>query len=466
VKAVLVDLSGRLLADWAAPYPTRRPRTAWVEQAPEDWLRLALEAMAEFARAHSVSGLRGIGLTGQANTHAFVDAGLAPVRPAIVWQDARAAAEAAELDALVGEAEKLAWFGAPMPIDASHALARMAWVARHEPAAWAATAHVLAPKDFVLARLTGTLAADPLASVGLAGRDLGYVEPLVGLVQGARRRLPDLADPLEAVGTVRAGLPAVPVTLGTMDAWAGMFGVGVAEPGQGMYLSGTSEVLGLISDTRVPTPGVVVFPEWRGLTLHAGPTQAGGASLEWLAGVLGRPVTGLAAPGAIRRDSPLFLPHLEGERAPIWDASARGAFAGLTTRSGPEALALAVMEGVAFSARWVLEALEASGGFRPEALRAGGGGMQADAWCQLRADALGRPLRRVAARHAAALGAAVCAGVGCGAMPSLADAVRDLVREDRVFLPEAGAAALAEERYRVFRTFYEQLRPVNARLAP
>jgi xylulokinase len=467
VKAVLVDLGGRLLGEYAAPYPTGRPRPAWVEQDPDDWVRHAVAALGGFAQGHDLRRLRGIGITSQVNTHAFADAGLAPVRPAIVWQDARAADEAAALDAGVDPADKLAWFGAPMPIDASHALARMAWVARHEPQAWAATARVLAPKDFVLARLTGQLAADPIAAVGLAGSDLRYVEPLIDRVEDARARLAPLADPLEAVGRVRAGLPCagVPVTLGTMDAWAGMFGVGVAEPGQAMYLSGTSEVLGLISATRVPTPGVVVFPEWRGLTLHAGPTQAGGASLDWLAGVLGRPVDTLGAHGAIRRDSPVFLPHLEGERAPLWDASARGAFAGLTTRSGPEALALAVMEGVAFSARWVLEALEASGGFRPEVLQAGGGGMQADGWCQLRADALGRPLRRMAARHAAALGAAVCAGVGCGAMPSLAEAARGLVREDRVFAPEPAAVALADERFGVFRALYEQVRPINARLA-
>ena len=107
-----------------------------------------------------------------------------------------------------------------------------------------------------------------------------------------------------------------------MDAWAGMFGVGVAEPGQAMYLSGTSEVLGLISAARVPTPGVIVFPEWRGLVLHAGPTQAGGAALDWLAGLLGRPAGELAglADEAVRADSPLFLPHLEGERAPLWDS--------------------------------------------------------------------------------------------------------------------------------------------------
>jgi xylulokinase len=174
VKAVLVTLDGRVLDGYAAAYPTSRPQPGWVEQDPDDWLAHAVAALGRFA-AYDFGELRGIGLTGQVNTHVFADAGLRPVRPAIVWQDARAAVEAAAIDAGVAAAEKLAWFGAPMPIDASHALSRIAWVAAHEPETWARTAHVLAPKDWLLARLTGAIASDPIASVGLAGRDLGYV---------------------------------------------------------------------------------------------------------------------------------------------------------------------------------------------------------------------------------------------------------------------------------------------------
>lgn len=463
VKAVLVTLDGRVLDDYAASYPTARPRPGWVEQDPDDWLAHAVAALQRFAGP----GLRGIGLTGQVNTHVFADADLRPVRPAIVWQDGRAAAEAAAIDATVAAGEKLAWFGAPMPIDASHALARMAWVAAEEPEAWARTAHVLAPKDWLLARLTGALAADPIAAVGLAGRDLGYVAALIERVPGAAARLAPLADPLAAIAPVAAGLPCAgtPVTLGTMDAWAGMFGLGVAADGQAMYLSGTSEVLGIVSARTEPTPGVIVFPPWRGLTLHAGPTQAGGASLDWLAGLLGQPAAVLGeTAGGIGRTSPLFLPHLEGERAPLWDAGARGAFAGLTARSDPAALALAVMEGVAFSARLAFEALEASAALRPAEIRAGGGGMRAERWCQIRANALGRPLLRVGPASPAALGAAVCAGVGSGLLPDLASAAAALAAEGRRFEPEPAAAALADERFETFRALYAQLRPINARL--
>jgi xylulokinase len=253
-----------------------------------------------------------------------------------------------------------------------------------------------------------------------------------------------------------------------MDAWAAMFGTGVAEEGQALHLSGTSEVLGLISSTRNAVPGVVSFAPWRGITLHAAPTQAGGAALDWAGRLTGRDAAGMAALAeTARRDpaAPLFLPHLAGERAPLWDAQARGTFAGLTLADGPAEVARAVMEGVAFQARLAMEALEAAGGRRAAVIQGGGGGTASDLWCRLRADACGRPFRRMAARNAGAVGAAVMAGVAAGLLPDLAAAARRLVPEDRVFLPDPEGAALADRRFALWRDLYAQVRPVNAGLA-
>ncbi len=466
VKAVMTDLSGVRLADYAAVYPTHRPGPGRVEQDPADWMAHVQAALGRFAAVGAQ--VRAIGITSQVNTHVFTDASFAPLAPAIVWQDGRAAVQGAALDARISVEAKTAALGAPIPIDASHALARMAWMAAHEPGVWARTVHVMAPKDWAIARLTGAVGADPLASVGLVGTDLTYADAVLALMPGAAQRLPPLRDPLEIAGTVQAGpFAGVRVVTGTMDAWAAMFGVGVARDGQAMNLSGTSEVLGVISTTRNAVPGVITFPQWRGITLHAGPTQAGGASLDWLGRIMGRPATALAelADGArIQPDSPVFLPHLQGERAPLWDATARGTFAGLTTATGPAEMVVAVMEGVAFSARLALDALEAAGGVRAEVIRAGGGGTVSDAWCQIRADVFGRPLIRMQAQDAGAVGALVMAGVGVGIMPDLALAAENLVHEDRRFAPDPAAAALADRRFDIWRALYAQVRPINARL--
>lgn len=467
VKAVMTDRAGLRLADYAAHYPTQRPRAGWVEQAPQDWWAHVLAILTRFEGL--ADRVEAIGITSQVNTHVFSDADLSPLRPAIVWQDGRAADVAAGLDAQLTPDAKVAALGAPIPIDASHALSRMAWVAAHEPQIWAQTAHVLAPKDWVIARLTGRVAGDPIASVGLVGTDLAYAGAVVGLLPRAGALLPPLLDPLAIVGQVAVGLPCagMPVACGTMDAWAAMFGTGVAEEGQGFNLSGTSEVLGLISAQRNPVKGVITFPPWRGITLHAGPTQSGGAALAWIAQIIGRGVEQAAHLTEGLRpapESPLFLPHLAGERAPLWDTMAKGCFAGLRASDGPAEMVLAVMEGVAFSARLALEALEAAGGCRPAVLRGGGGGTASDPWCQIRADTFGRPFERMAARDAGALGALVMGGVAAGLMPDLAAAARQLVPADRLFSPEPAAIAIADRRFALWRQLYDQIRPINAGL--
>jgi len=469
VKAVMGATGGARLDAYSGQHDTARPGPGAAEQDPAAWMHHVEAALHRFAAHRRARDVVAIGITSQVNTHLPVDAGGTPLHHAITWQDTRCAAQAARLEATIAPEVKTRALGAPIPIDASHALARLAWLAETAPDIRARTAHLMLPKDHVIARLTGEVVTDPLSSVGLVGTDLRYAGAVLDLVEGAARLLPPLRDPLEIVGIVGAGLPfaGVPVANGTMDAWASMFGLGVARDGEAIYLSGTSDVLGLISADRPGAPGIITFPDWRGITLHAGPTQSGGASLGWVARLLGRGITDLSAlaeTAPVTAHSPLFLPHLEGERAPLWDASSRGAFAGLSSATGPAEMATAVMEGVAFSARLALEAIEESGARPITALRHGGGGARSDIWCRTRANALGRRLDRVAAPEAGAMGALVMAGVASGEMPDLAGAAGALVATDRSFDPDLRIAALSEDRFAAFRDLYEGLAPVNARL--
>jgi xylulokinase len=286
------------------------------------------------------------------------------------------------------------------------------------------------------------------------------------MVPGARAKLPPLADFTTRAGMLRAGLPCAgaPVFVGTMDAWSGMFGVGVTRERDAMYLSGTSEVLGMISTARVPTPGVIVFPAYDGITLHVAPTQAGGASLSWLTTLTGRSAEELSALATSVSPSarvPLFLPHLQGERAPLWDIRSRGAFARLDGGTGPGELARAVMEGVAFSARLAFETAEASAGSTVAELHLGGGGARSDVWCQIRADTFGKALRRAKVLDAGTLGAAIIAGLGSGAMASLGAATKRLVAFDQTFAPNRAAHAYYDDKFGKYRELYARLKPFN-----
>ena len=466
LKAVLIDLSGQRLAEFSRPYPMSRPAAGAAEQDPAHWMDSILDALRAFDTAHDLRGLAGIGICSQVNTHVFTDAIGEPVRPAITWQDVRAAPDAAAIDSRVSDAQKLEWFGGPVPIDASHALARIAFVARTEPEVLAHTRHVLLPKDFCVMQLTGAVGSDPVAAVGLVDRT-GYVAPLLNLVPRAAELLPPLFGFTHMAGRVRGGLPCagVPVVVGAMDAWGGMFGVGVAAEGDAMLQSGTSEIAGIVSSKVNPTPGVILFPPYEGITMHAAPTQSGGAALTWFGVVLGKTpaelsvlADGIAPTSAV----PLFLPHLEGERAPLWDSASRGVFARMDGRAGPAEMSRAVMEGVAFSVRLAFEALQQSAGITLEVANIGGGGSRSDVWTQIKADALGIELRRAAVPDAAATGAAILAGVGAGVMPSIGEAAKRLVRFDRSFAPNPALRVYYDDKFGRYRELYEALRSFNA----
>lgn len=469
VKAVMGGLDGEQLDSFSAGHETQRPKPGAAEQDPDLWLNQVNAALSQFAQHRRAGDVVAIGVTSQVNTHIFCNEELEPLRPALTWQDTRPGEEAAQLDARISQDEKIAALGAPIPIDASHALSRMAWVAAHEPENWEKTTHVLLPKDWVIARLTGEVRADPISSIGLVGEDHSYADPVLNLFPRAEGVLPSLTDPLSVVGTIRNGQPfaGVPVCSGTMDAWASMFGLGVASEMDAMYLSGTSEVLGLISAKGTGAPGIITFPSWRGIRLHAGPTQSGGSSLNWASNLLGHDINALlklVENVEIRTESPLFLPHLEGERAPLWDPNARGAFAGLAGASGPADIVASVMEGVAFSARLAIEAIEESGAQTIHQMRHGGGGSQADIWCQIRANVLCRPLERVTAHEAGAMGAMVMAGAASGAVESLQQAAQLLVTSDRLFEPDLQHKNLFDDRFAAYRELYSQLVPIHQKL--
>ncbi len=467
IKAAAFDLRGRPQFSHVSDYPTTRGPGGVVEQSPADWLT-RVDAVLERLRAEGLAvRVRAVGVTSQVNTHVFVDAAGQALAPAIVWQDGRCAGVATALDARVSTADRMRWWGAPLPVDASHALARMGWMAAARPDLWAQTHAVMLPKDFVVRHLTGAWGSDPMSNIGLVGRDLAYVPDVLALVPGAAARLVPLRDAASVAGVMRLapGLPEVPVSVGIMDAWAAMYGVGMKSEGDAVYLSGTSEVLGIVSERATGEPGVLVFPRNGGVTLHAGPTQSGGASVAWFCAAFGITPEIMAEEAAHAGTAPLFLPHLAGERAPLWDAQARGAFVGLGAGMGRAEMARGVYEGVAFSARLLLGSLEASSARRAEVLLCGGGGFRSDIWNQIRADVVGRPLKRLAVADAGTLGAAALASVAAGLHRDLDTALGEIVTYDRTYEPDPARKAGYDATFALYRPAYEALRGIRPALA-
>ncbi len=459
VKAGVIDTAGVQISSFTSVYPTQQVAPGRMEQNPSDWCNRVEQALQQFQAEGLARDVAAVGLCSQVNTHVFVDVNCEPLLPAILWSDVRASSEAAALEAQVSDQQKLAWWGAPMPIDASHVLSRMAWVARHHPALWARTRYVLQPKDMCILQLTGEVTGDPLSSIGLVDQNQEVITGVLDLVPGARDKIPRCVGVTDVVGQLRADMPMAgkPVVTGTMDAWAGLLGCGGHRQGAQVYLSGTSEILGITAKIVHPAEGVIVFPECEDLRIHAGPTQSGGAAKAWFCQQFNlQPEAMAELAGSVKSAAhvPVFLPQLQGERAPLWNPNLRAAFLGIGHKTGLAELARAVYEGVAFSALHILQALEQSAGCASDFISCGGGGFQSDVWNQIRADILGRPLRRLAMRDPGILGAAGLAAFALSEYNALGEVFDQFEKYDTHYEPDFDR----HSRYRqVFELYLEAL---------
>jgi xylulokinase len=454
-KGGVFDLEGNLLALAERSYGIHRPRPGWAEQNPEEWWRALLGVLEELGRAVDLDRAAGIAVCSQVNTHVFADADGVPLAPAIVWQDQRCSSIASKLG-----------------VDASFPLARAAWFREEYPDEWRRVRWILSPKDYLNLRLCGEVATDAISPIGLVAPDLSYDEEVFELVPGTRELMPPIrhfADALGSVSAAEAGLPReAMVAIATMDAWGNVFGSRLTEAGDAMEVAGTSEIIGVMSEQARPAAGVVTFHPIDGLYLHAGPTQSGGDALRWFADCHG--ITIEAALAAAAEADPgigglVFTPYLMGERAPLWDADARGAFFGIGAEHRFTHFARAVLEGVAFSARHLLEAIETAAARRADALNSSGGGAASDLWCQIKADVLGRPVRRLRVLHSGVLGAALLAGRAADVLPDVRDAAKTVVRVGDVFEPNAAVTDRYDATYALYRELYPALKPAYATLS-
>ena len=424
-----------------------------------DWLHGCEAGIQAVMSGLPADALWGIGLVGQVNTHVFTDDQLRPLAPAIVWQDQRCAEIAHELDARFTDADKVRIFGAPVTIDASFVAARAEWFARTQPSQWAKTRWVMGPKDFVAAKLTGRVATDRLASVGVAGAD-GYHAEALALVDGLADRLPDLMESESILGRV----DSADLVVGTMDGFGAVFGTRTTESGRGMICCGTSLVVAGASAQSLPSRGVVTFPPRRGLYVHAGPTQAGGDAVQWWSQVSGLSIEEVFRSAAHGKPGVIFTPYLQGERAPLWDSDVRASFLGLSSATSTADMSWAVLHGVAMSARHVLEAVEGACGFTLPSLTFSGGGARSELWAQMHADTLNRPIERLRVLDSAVLGAAILGAVGAGFYPDAESAAACIVQVEKVLLPSPNAER-CHALYGAYRSSYDALTGLHAALA-
>jgi xylulokinase len=446
VKGVAISPHGEVLALAEESYPLSTPHPGWSEQDPEDWWRATQACLARLPEGP-------IGFSGQMHGLVILDEAMQPLRPAILWNDQRTAAECAEIEERVGLARlieltgnrALTGFTAP----------KLLWLRKHEPEIYGRIAHIVLPKDYVRLRLEGELAIDAADASGTLLFDVAnrrWSDEMLTSLDIPREWLPPSYESTEVAG---AG-----------DQAAGALGVGIDAPGPLSVALGTSGVVfGVL-------PGYNADPEARLHTFcHAVPGTwhamgvmlSAAGSLRWLRNLLGSEeatLGGEAAAWAAGAEGLLFLPYLTGERTPHADPCARAAFAGLTVRHDRGALTRAVLEGVAYGLRDSLELLKELG-FAASVGRVSGGGARSELWTEIVATVLGIPLERTAVDEGAAYGAALLAGVRSGRFADVHEAVAECVRVTGRVEPNASWTSTYDEGYERFRALYPALRPFS-----
>jgi xylulokinase len=454
VKAGLVGLDGRLLAIARAGYGLAAGHgPGWAEQDPGAWWSAVVVAVHALRPPEPVEVVA-IGVDGHGPTLAPIDRSGEATRPAITFLDTRAATEADELAAQTGIR---GWALGPLPA--------ALWLERHEPGAAARTRWYLTTWEWLAYRLTGEPRA-PLVP-GQAVPDPNTVQRATGLRMDRRplaSRMGDLVGGLTEGAATALGLRAgVPVAGGTNDAFASYLGAGLTQAGDAYDPGGSAGGFGVYWHSPVEVPGAFVTPApLEGLFSVGAAMAATGRALDWFRdGIVGGGLStewlleeaASTSPGA---DGVVFLPYLAGERSPIWDPTATGAFVGLTLAHGRGHLARAILEASALAIRHVAEPMLAAG-VSVSAMRACGGPARSETWNQIKADVTGFPVLVPAVLETAVLGSAILGAVGIGACPDVPTAVRAMTRMDHGLEPRPEYRATYDRAFATYKGLYPAL---------
>lgn len=402
VKAVLMDEKGAVVEIAQAALSVSRPHDLWSEQDPADWWAATNTAVSDLDLQHRHT-VKAIGLSGQMHGATLLGADNRALRPAILWNDGRSAAQCAALEGSLPGLGQITGNRA-MP---GFTAPKLQWVRENEPEIFAQIKTVLLPKDYVRLRMTGELASDMSDSAGTLWMDVAardWSDEVLAATGLDRSHMPKLFEGNEFTGQLRAelaeawGMKRVSVVAGGGDNAAGAVGVGVVRPGDAFLSLGTSGVLFLADGGYSPNPagGVHSFchalpGRWHQMSV----ILSAASCVDWAVKLCGMKdaaemFTAVEARGAPSANE-IFLPYLSGERTPHNDPNAKGALFGLTHESDAAAIGQAVLEGVAFAFRDGMDALTDSGA-HIDSITVIGGGAKSRYWGTILSSVLGRPL--------------------------------------------------------------------------
>lgn len=439
-KATLFDLDGRLVASVLKEYETLHPKPLWAEQDPDDWWRAFIDSTKKLLETSKISpgDIRAVSFSGQMMGCLPVDEHGNPLRKSIIWMDQRSIKQADYIRDRVGFTEFYKTVGSR--ISPTYTISKILWVKENEPEIYRRTYKFLQAKDYIVFKLTGSYSTD-YSDASLAGlmdiHKKTWAYEILEEVDISLDKLPELHSSTTVEGEInsqvaeKVGLkPGTPVVLGGGDGACAATGAGAVKLGQAYNYVGASSWISAVSDKPLIDPKMRIFNFYHldpDKITPTGTMQTAGASYKWLRDQIcwreiqeaeGRGIDPYVVMDSeaetvdIGAGKLLFLPYLMGERAPWWNPNARGVFFGLTLAHERRNIIRAVLEGVAFNLRIILDALEELG-VEIETVRLIGGGAKGKLWRVIMSNIYGKKL--LIPKYlieATSLGAAIAAGVG------------------------------------------------------
>lgn len=473
-KAEVFSQDGECVSSVKCAYPLETPRHGFVEQDAEGWWKAVCKCLLELSAKGDLINIAAVGVDGQSWAAVPIDKHGNVLAKTPIWMDSRAESICRQTEKRIGKQKIFAISG--NPFSPGYTLPKLLYWMRECPELVSRTDKILQSNSFIVYRLTGSVTMDVSMAFGWQNFDfknMRYDDELT-MELGIHERF--LIPPVSSdsvVGRVtheaasQCGLKeGTPVVAGGLDAACAALGVGVINAGQTQEQGGQAGGMSICMDKPLACEGLIlgahVVPN---KFLMQGGTVAGGASMEWFAREFGGDSANVFETFSkeaelVESGRVIFLPYLNGERSPIWDANAQGMFFGLDLGTTRGCMIRAIMEGVAFSLRHNLELAESSGAVVNE-LRATGGSALSEVWTQIKADITQKRMVVPDIINATTFGAAILAGVGVGCLSY--ERVTGLIREKRTHNPNS--CSNYNELYKLYRELYKNNRDSMYKLA-
>lgn len=478
VKLLLMDGEGTIHNIVSREYPISFPHPGWSEQNPEYWLRETLAGIRELIKDCDRSQIAGIGCGGQMHGLVALDKDDHVLRPAILWNDGRTVEEVTYLNEVIGR-DKLSRYTANIAF-AGFTAPKLLWMRKHEPELFARIDKVMLPKDYINYMFTGVHCTDVSDASGTLLFDVEHKrwsKDMLALCGLEERQMAKIFESYQVVGTLKAeivqelGIPAsTKVCAGAGDNAAAAIGTGTVGNGRCNISLGTSGTIFISSEKfSVDSHNALhAFAHADGhYHLMGCMLSAASCNKWWQDEIIGtadyRAEQAKILPEQLGRGHVYFLPYLMGERSPINDTEARGAFIGLTMDTTRADMLQAVLEGVAFGIRDSLEVAKALG-LSIRRSKICGGGAKSPLWRQIMANVLNMDINSLEAEEGPGYGGAILAAVACGEYASVEEAADRLVRMKETIHPDPAIAGRYETQYQKFRAIYPALKELFPKL--